>query len=784
MNIFNIFIIGYLMGGLTLFPLLLALYVYLPNKPLHKIPYLDQLKKKLTIITATTTSPITTDPTTATTATTATNNKEKENNNNTATATTLYKVGWLRMTFGSPPIISLKKPDQRSYFTVLKQHTLFLYDSEEQYDCQLVLSLKDYKVSVYPEDVLDPELFSRPYWIQLKPLLANENQTYYFHCHVCIEKEDWYHIFLQASGQPKFPQPMSLEPLIQMIHSNSHHLEVQWFNALLSRLFMGIHLTKKFHQAIEKKIMAKVDKINARKPPFLGEIQVRNIDIGKQNGSIPFITQPKLLSVSPQGECWLEFMLDYHGNNCTIEIATVLQWSYSDRLPPLTMDIVLSVSLQSIQGKMKLLIKPPPSNRLWYGFEGLPKMKWNIVPLVWEKKIGHSMVVKAIIKHLEEVFSDTMVLPHMDDTTFFDNAGFGGIYQDDMILHHDNEQGESNMEDITTIDNNQRGDQSATDSSQLTKSHSSSTTTTAAATTPAAYIKNKNNKKGLFKTSPTSVSLSHLSSMDTQTSSLSTSSSSLLSPSASSETNNSIKKASTEPIPIQNNKKDQLTKKLPLPNKNKNNKKENLERKKMKQQDIKLLSTVKSLPELISAHTSQHQSSQQQQQQQHEEDDTSFFLSTSPSNHHHNDTSSSSSFISHSLSPPKLNESSSTTTKSMPVFLSTSSSSTTTTSSSSSLSSSSLATSIQPNDTEEKSNHDNDVLSTSPNAPLPPPKLITDKLEEDNNNTDQQQHPTLRARKSIAHLTQKTSASTAITQISPAVGVFLGKQLPTIKTTN
>ncbi|ORX56717.1 hypothetical protein DM01DRAFT_1270593, partial [Hesseltinella vesiculosa] len=281
---------------------------------------------------------------------------------------------------------------------------------------------------IYPPGIRDAELFSRPHWIALTPHQKNDTnlQNVYFHSHLCTEKEDWYHSLLRASHESKQALPISsMQPLIQRIHSDTHNLEMQWFNAFFGRLFMGIQRTDQFKQGIWSKILTKVDKINQRRPPFLGEIRVKDIDIG---GSLPLVTQPRLHSLTPQGECKLEAMVDYRGAAVHFEIATVLQWTYSERMPPLTMDIVLRITLQSLKGKLQLLIKAPPSNRIWYGFESLPEMQWHIAPLVWEKKVGHSMVVKAIIKHLEDVISDTMVLPHMDDLIFFNSDGLGGIF--------------------------------------------------------------------------------------------------------------------------------------------------------------------------------------------------------------------------------------------------------------------------------------------------------------------------------------------------------------------
>ncbi|ORZ04615.1 putative integral membrane protein conserved region-domain-containing protein [Absidia repens] len=799
MALISTFMIGYLLGGLTLFPVLLAIYVYLPTT--YLIACLEQSYRRCVKIIY--------NPASTTTSAGSTAFDDKHNSTTKGTSP-LYKVGWLRMTQGKAPTISLKKPSQRPYFAVLKYHTLYLYDSDEQLDCQQVLALQNYKVEMYPPDIQDAELFSRPYWIQLTSLLDDDQpqqlqqqqqqqleqpslladngsdtdsdsdsyhssskttgpmSTLYLHCHLCTEKEDWYQLLMQASGRPRTPVTMgSLQPLIQRVHCDGDQLELQWFNALLGRLFLGIHQSERFRQSVWTKVMTKVDKINARRPPFLGEIQVRAVDIG---GNLPLLTRPRLVNLTPQGECRLEAMVDYQGADLHIEIATVLQWSYSDRLPPLTMDIVLRVTLQSLKGKVNVLIKPPPCNRIWYGFDGLPAMKWHIAPLVWETKVGHSMVVKAIIKHLEEVFRDTMVMPHMDDITFFDADGLGGIYQeeyhDDDDADDDNQQNDDHRDNSNDEQDDGKIYNSDNDDGLLNEKRRRRTTsdqhqhhmgkglsgTTARHTNglDKRQAPILSNQKANVTQSPTSLLTSsplsyHQSLQQKQR-----------------QKGRTGKDANKKVADTRKKSKRQSTSVTsdPVPIVASNNKKKQSNGKKTKrQEDMKLLSTARSFPELISAHnnstttTAPHATAtgaaevpiQQQQQLQQP------ILVSSSS------TSSTTSSSGSSSQVPGLSISPNTTTNQDPMlppvhrfsppdplpqpglYFSSSSSSTTTT----------------------------NTTTTSHTQPLPPPP---------SNDPYSSSPPALRPRRSFANLGQKTSASTAVSQVNTAAGFFAGKQ--------
>ncbi|GAN05632.1 hypothetical protein MAM1_0097c05104 [Mucor ambiguus] len=337
------------------------------------------------------------------------------------------------------------------YFAVLKFNTLYLYDSELQLDCKSIINVSNHHVQIYPHGLKDHELYSKSSRIQLKKkkssiYLENQQQEYYLHCNRCVDKEDWYIALLRASkleltssqhGEPPvkdlrgslensthFDQD-AMNHLISTIHSDPSHFELQWFNALLGRIFLGIYKTDRTKSFFYNKILKKIDKLNARRPPFLEEISLRSVDGGH---AAPQITQPRFIHLSPQGEYTGDVQLFYDGH-FRVELETVLKWKYSDRLPPIRIDLVLAITLKFIEGKMMIKIKEPPTNRAWMGFYKKPKMEWIVEPVVWEKRIGYSVVSKAIQTKIEEIFTETMVLPNMDDIVFFQTeGGLGGIF--------------------------------------------------------------------------------------------------------------------------------------------------------------------------------------------------------------------------------------------------------------------------------------------------------------------------------------------------------------------
>ncbi|RCH90644.1 hypothetical protein CU098_004136 [Rhizopus stolonifer] len=404
-------LLAYLIGGMTLIPLVLCV-LYFSTQKKHVERTVDVLE----------------------------NQKDE-----------FYKVGWLQVdhihTLGKATSIgtivksylSSKHPTP-PYFAVLKFNTLYLYDSELQLDCKGIIHVNNHTVHIYPYGLKDHELFSKSSRILLKKkkrLFLEDTQQqkeYYLNCSRSVDKEDWYFALLKANKpslqatEPKdatvFDQD-AMNHLISTIHSNSSQFEMQWFNALLGRIFLGIYKTERTKSFFYNKILSKIEKLNARRPPFLEEISLRSVDGGH---GPPQITQPRFIHLSPQGEYTGDVQLSYDGH-FRVELETVLTWKYSDRLPPIRIDLVLAITLKSIEGKLMIKIKEPPTNRAWLGFYRKPKMEWIVEPVVWEKRIGFSVVSKAIQTKIEEILAETLVLPNMDDMVFFQTDGVGGIFE-------------------------------------------------------------------------------------------------------------------------------------------------------------------------------------------------------------------------------------------------------------------------------------------------------------------------------------------------------------------
>lgn len=344
-------------------------------------------------------------------------------------------------------------------YAILKHGSLFCYESEKQQEVVMVIPMKDFSVSLYPplkEDSPEGLIYSRTMVIRLVPksispqdtdsisvctlpeedITVNPNRVLYLTCARNIDKEDWYLGLMEAQHVLTNPEEKEnyvmmdnthfdsdmMEELIRQVQSSPSHRETAWINAVFGRLFLAMYKTDRLMDFVENKIRKKIDK--TKRPTFLDEITVRKVDMG---GTVPFITDPKLLSLSPQGEVIVEAKVEYHGG-LTIEIETDFNWSYSSLMKPIRMHLVLSVQLKKLAGRIMFKLKAPPTNRCWIAFFEMPEMEWKITPIVADKQIKLSIVTNAIESRIREVMAETFVLPNMDDTPFCTSAGKGGIF--------------------------------------------------------------------------------------------------------------------------------------------------------------------------------------------------------------------------------------------------------------------------------------------------------------------------------------------------------------------
>lgn len=103
------------------------------------------------------------------------------------------------------------------------------------------------------------------------------------------------------------------------------------------------------------------------------------------------------------------------------------------RFKPREVNLVLAVILKRLEGHGMVKIKPPPSNRLWFTFESMPKMELVIEPVVGSRQLAWGPVLRIIEGRIREVVAETVVFPQFDDIPFTDTIHQrfrGGVWED------------------------------------------------------------------------------------------------------------------------------------------------------------------------------------------------------------------------------------------------------------------------------------------------------------------------------------------------------------------
>ncbi|PKC15254.1 hypothetical protein RhiirA5_487294, partial [Rhizophagus irregularis] len=344
------------------------------------------------------------------------------------------------------------KRTKDSFFAVLKYNTLFMYESERQLDCKGIIIVSNHDVTIFPEQLPDNEIFTKVSSIRLtkKPSICAEmavnlennncsNNNYYLFCDTGVEKEDWFFALQRSSKlesndnstdkqinkDKSLFDSFAMNHLLKTLYSNDDHIQTQWLNAILGRIFLSVYKTQAVKNYFIRKLVRKIKKV--KKPGFLSDIQIKSVDVGD---GIPYITNPELVKLLPDGDLDVDVNLNYTGG-FRVEIETEAIISVTG-LKTIKVPLVLAVVLRGLQGKMLLRIKSPPTNRLWMGFYEMPKLDLLIEPVVSETQLKFAPVIKAIESKIHEMIMDSLVLPNMDDTSFFNSFGMGGIYEGEV----------------------------------------------------------------------------------------------------------------------------------------------------------------------------------------------------------------------------------------------------------------------------------------------------------------------------------------------------------------
>jgi hypothetical protein len=325
-----------------------------------------------------------------------------------------------------------------------------LFDDDEQLEVRHVISLAHHDISIYSGEPVTPEgeLFIKRNAICLSrrvdgPELGPDSQLskpFYLFSENCSAKEDFYFALLRnqeqaVAAENKPPTPIqfdirSIISLVQKLHSSEDHLQTRWLNAMIGRVFLGIHKTQDMENLIREKLTKKISRV--KRPTFLSNIAIKGIDTGD---SAPYITNPRLKDLTVEGECTMEADMRYTGN-FRLEVAATARIDLGTRFKPREVNLVLAVVLRKLEGHMLFKIKPPPSNRIWFAFQQMPKVEMTIEPIVSSRQITYTVILRQIENRIKEVIAESIVLPFWDDVPFFGTEHKkwrGGIFHDDTL---------------------------------------------------------------------------------------------------------------------------------------------------------------------------------------------------------------------------------------------------------------------------------------------------------------------------------------------------------------
>lgn len=74
----------------------------------------------------------------------------------------------------------------------------------------------------------------------------------------------------------------------------------------------------------------------------------------------------------------------------------------------------LAIKITSVRGTLRIHMKPPPSDQLWYGFTSMPDLEWDLESSVGDRKITNSRIASLIGNRIKVSLRDSLVLPNCE----------------------------------------------------------------------------------------------------------------------------------------------------------------------------------------------------------------------------------------------------------------------------------------------------------------------------------------------------------------------------------
>ncbi|KAF8691806.1 hypothetical protein HU200_040208 [Digitaria exilis] len=74
----------------------------------------------------------------------------------------------------------------------------------------------------------------------------------------------------------------------------------------------------------------------------------------------------------------------------------------------------LAIRISSVKGTLRIHLKPPPSDQIWYGFTSMPDLEWDLESSVGDRKITNIHIATLIGNRFKASLRDSLVLPNCE----------------------------------------------------------------------------------------------------------------------------------------------------------------------------------------------------------------------------------------------------------------------------------------------------------------------------------------------------------------------------------
>lgn len=74
----------------------------------------------------------------------------------------------------------------------------------------------------------------------------------------------------------------------------------------------------------------------------------------------------------------------------------------------------LAIKISSVRGTMRIHIKPPPSDQIWYGFTSMPEVEWDLESSIGDRKVTNSHIASFISSRIKASLHQNLVLPNCE----------------------------------------------------------------------------------------------------------------------------------------------------------------------------------------------------------------------------------------------------------------------------------------------------------------------------------------------------------------------------------